>query len=252
MKKLLALVLALCMVFALCACGSTTAPAATAAPAATEAPATEAPAADPSAKGEGVLTYDEYLAAELDTQVVIETYVQNTQTWWDGKASFYTQDESGAYFIYNMPCTEEEYAAISVPGTKLRVTGYKSEWAGEVEIVDATFEVLEGSYLAAPVNVSWSLDALESYMNQLVKFDDMTVEAISFKNGEPGDDIYVTLSKDGVSYEFCVEAYCATTQPNSDVYAAVSGMQVGDLVTVTAFLYWYNGADAHIQTVLFG
>ena len=46
MKKILALVLAMCMVFALCACGSTAAPAASQAPAATQAPAaSEAPAA---------------------------------------------------------------------------------------------------------------------------------------------------------------------------------------------------------------
>lgn len=47
MKKILALVLALCMVFALCACGSTSAPAATEAPADADAPAeADAPAAE--------------------------------------------------------------------------------------------------------------------------------------------------------------------------------------------------------------
>lgn len=51
MKKILAMVLALCMVFALCACGSSAAPAATEAPAA-DAPAAEAPAeAAPAADG---------------------------------------------------------------------------------------------------------------------------------------------------------------------------------------------------------
>ena len=50
MKKIIALVAALCMVFALCACGSSSAPAATSAPAA-EAPAAEAPAADAPAAG---------------------------------------------------------------------------------------------------------------------------------------------------------------------------------------------------------
>ena len=51
MKKILAMLLALCMIFALCACGSPAAPAATEAPAAdaaTEAPAEEAPAAEGS------------------------------------------------------------------------------------------------------------------------------------------------------------------------------------------------------------
>ena len=47
MKKIFALVLALCMVFALCACGSTSAPAATEAPADADAPAeADAPAAE--------------------------------------------------------------------------------------------------------------------------------------------------------------------------------------------------------------
>jgi len=51
MKKILALVLALCMVFALAACGQSSAPAATAAPAAAPAaPAAEAPAAAPAAE----------------------------------------------------------------------------------------------------------------------------------------------------------------------------------------------------------
>ena len=51
MKKILAMLLALCMIFALCACGSSAAPAATEAPAAdvaTEAPTEEAPAAEGS------------------------------------------------------------------------------------------------------------------------------------------------------------------------------------------------------------
>ena len=51
MKKILAMLLALCMIFALCACGQSAAPAATEAPAAdaaTEAPAEEAPAAEGS------------------------------------------------------------------------------------------------------------------------------------------------------------------------------------------------------------
>ena len=50
MKKILALVLALCMVFALCACGQSAAPAATEAPAAADEPAAEAPAEETPAE----------------------------------------------------------------------------------------------------------------------------------------------------------------------------------------------------------
>lgn len=63
MKKILALVLALCMVFALCACGSQQAPTATEAPAA-DAPAAEAPAAP--AAGEKT-SINVCIASEPDT-----------------------------------------------------------------------------------------------------------------------------------------------------------------------------------------
>ena len=53
-------------------------------------------------KSAGVMTYAEYAAAELDTKVVIETYVQAKQSWWEDKATVYTQDKDGAYFLYKM------------------------------------------------------------------------------------------------------------------------------------------------------
>ena len=88
------------------------------------------------------MSYADFDAAELDTEVIVETYVQAKQSWWEDKASFYCQSEDGAYFLYNMPCSMEEYELLS-PGTKICVTGYKSEWAGEVEITDAAFEIQE-------------------------------------------------------------------------------------------------------------
>ena len=39
-----------------------------------------APEATSEPKSEGVMTYEEYAAAELDTQVVVETYVQAKQS----------------------------------------------------------------------------------------------------------------------------------------------------------------------------
>ena len=73
---------------------------------------------DVDAKSEGVMTYAEYAAAAVDTEVTVETYVQAKQGWWEkdgvGVASFYTQDENGGYFLYNMPCSKEEYDALTL------------------------------------------------------------------------------------------------------------------------------------------
>ena len=72
--------------------------------------------------GETVMSYADYVAAELEFPVVIEAYVQAHQSWWDNKITVYAADEDGAYFIYNMTCSEEDGAKL-VPGTKIKVTG---------------------------------------------------------------------------------------------------------------------------------
>ena len=210
--------------------------------------AEEAPAVE--AKSEGVMTYAEYAAAAIDAEVVIECYVQATQSWWDNKITVYAADQEGAYFLYELACSEED-AAKMVPGAKIKVTGYKGAWADEVEVMDGTFEFVEGgiNYIAEPKDMTAVLgtEELISYQNQLAIFKGLTVKAIEFKNGEPGDDIYVTLTLGDAEYDFCVERYL--TGPDTEVYATVSALQAGDVVDVTGFVYWYNGVNTHITAV---
>ncbi len=111
--------------------------------------------AEADVKSEGVMTYAEYVAAPLDSEVVVETYVQAKQSWWENTATVYTQDHDGAYYLYSMACSEEDYAKLT-PGTKIKVTGYKGEWSGEVEIMDATFEFVDDgkTYVAEALDVT--------------------------------------------------------------------------------------------------
>ncbi len=203
---------------------------------------------DQNPPASNAMTYAQYVAAELESEVIIEAYVQAKQSWWENKATFYTADQDGAYFIYEMACTEEQYNQL-VPGTKIRVTGYKSAWAGEIEIIDATFEILEGTYIAPAKDLTDKLGTNEliNYQNQLATFRGMTVVSVSYKNDEPGDDIYVTLSYNGAEYEFCVERYL--TGPETDVYKAVGELQVGDVIDVTGFVYWYENVNTHITAI---
>ena len=207
-------------------------------------------------KGEGALTYAEYAEADLDSEVTIEAYVQATQSWWEDKITVYAQDYEGGYFIYNMACTEEE-SELLVPGQKIRVTGFKSEWAGEVEIVDASFELLDGNrFVARPVDVTELLgtDELVDCQNRLVSFKDLVIEdygdgsAFAYKNPEEKtDDLYFKASLDGEVYEFCVEYYLCNEE--TAVYDAVQNLKIGDTVDITAFLYWYEGANPHVIAV---
>ena len=240
MKKFLAVLMVLCMVLSFVACNKTE-PAET-----TEAPA---PEFDPAKKSEGVMTYAEYDAAALEAEVTIEAYVQATQSWWDNKITAYLQDPEGAYFCYEMACSEEDAAKLTA-GVKIKVKGYKAAWAGEVEITEATFEFVESEkWIAEATDVTALLgtDDLIKHQNKFVTFNGLTVSKIEYKNGEPGDDIYVTVSKDGAEYSFCVERYL--TAPETDVYKAVGELKAGDIVDIDGFLYWYEGVNTHITAV---
>ena len=211
-----------------------------------------------------VMSYEEYMAAELDSNVVIETYVQAKQSWWEDKATLYTQDQDGAYFVYNVACSEEDYEKL-VPGTKIRVNGYKAEWSGEVEIMDGTFEFVEDgdTFLAEAFDATELLgtDELINHQNQFVTFKGLTVEAagqddagndVAFLynwdgSGSEGDDLYFNVSKDGETYSFVIESYlCDST---TDVYAAVKNLEIGQTVDMEGFLYWYEGVNPHITAV---
>lgn len=194
-------------------------------------------------------SYADYVAADLETEVTVATYVQAKQSWWDNKATIYTQNKEGAYFLYEMPCTEEEYNQLT-EGTKIVVTGYKSEWSGEVEIIDATFEIVaDDTFVASPVDLTDKLgtDELIDYQNQKVAFNGLTVVSVAYKNDTPGDDIYVTLSKDDVEYDFCLEYYLNGS--DEEFYNAVGALEAGQVVDVEGFLYWYEGANTHLTKV---
>ena len=266
MKKFVALLLALTIVMAFAGCVTNDNPTTTqkpepttTVPTPTTTVAPTEPEFDPAAKGEGVMTYAQYAAAELQTEVVIEAFVQAKQSWWEGKATFYTVDTEGGYFLYNMPCTEEEFNQL-VPGTHIRVTGWKAEYAGEVEIIDSTFEILnDGTYIAEATDITELLAAenLADYMNRFVSVKGATVvacndngDAFMYKwngSGSEGDDLYFCISVNGATYTFCVESYLCGN--GSECYEAVEALKVGDVIDLEGFLYWYNGAQPHITSV---
>ena len=149
-----------------------------------------------------------------------------------------------------------------MPGTKIRVSGYKSEWSGQVEIIDGTFEILEGSYIAEPTDVTALLgtDELADHMNELVTFTGVTVApstdadgnevAYLYKwngTGADGDDLYFNVAVGDSTYSFTVESYLRGA--GTEVYEAVKQLQIGDTIDLVGFLYWYEGPNPHIISV---
>ena len=244
MKKIIALLLVAVMALTFVACGKD----------------------DPAAKSKGVMTHDEYLAAAEQSVAVIEAYVQDTQSWWDNKITVYAQDPDGGYFLYNMVCSEEDAAKL-VPGTKILAKRSKTSWAGEIEIMEGTIEILDGTWIAEPLDVTALLgtDELIDHQNEKVAFKGMTVEASTDADGneaaflynwdgsgEEGSDsdLYFNVSVNGNTYTFCVEYYLCG--PDSQAYQAVQNLKVGDVIDLEGFLYWYEGVQPHITAVTAG
>ena len=267
MKKLLSLLLALGVVCSLAGCASSSDGSQSDASQSSSASGSSSQADGSQAAGSQtdvqVMSYDEYMAAAVDDAVTIEAYVQAKQSWWEDQATVYAQDEDGAYFLYNMACSQEDYEKL-VPGTCIRVSGYKSEWSGEVEIIDATFEIVEGdTFLAEPLDVTDLLgtDELINHQNQLVDFKGLTVVAagqdeagndVPFLynwdgSGTQGDDLYFNVSVGGQTYTFTVESYLCDS--STEVYKAVENLKIGQVIDAEGFLYWYEGVNPHITSI---
>ena len=206
------------------------------------------------------MSYGDYVDVPVDSFVVVEAYIQDKQSWWFdskagyGKGTFYLQDSSGgAYFLYELKCTEEEYNALAI-GTRVQLQGYKAEWNGEVEIIDATYTIIPyATYIAQAFDITDKLDdeSLIDYQNRKVAFKGMTVSGEFMYGwngaGSEGGDLYFKADVDGKTYTFVVESYLRGA--DTDVYKAVKALKVGDVIDMEGFLYWYEGAQPHITSV---
>ena len=289
MRKILALVLALCLALSMAACAGDN----TSSSESSQASASESSTAEESSQAEEsseeaseesseagedasqsseaesapVMSYDEYMAAEVDDAVTIQAYVQAKQSYYaeQGTATVYLQDQDGGYFAYDMACTQEDYDAM-VEGTKIQVSGFKAEWSGEIEIMDGQLDeiIADDTFVAEAFDATSLLgtEELEEHQNEKVSFTGLTVAPSKDANGNEtaflynydgsgtqGDDVYfnVTVGDSEEVYSFLVESYLCGS--DTEVYKAVEALEVGQTIDCEGFLYWYEGANPHITSL---
>lgn len=195
--------------------------------------------------------YADFIAAENDTELELLVSVQDHESWWDNKVTVYAQDDDGGYLLYELNCDENTANAMT-PGTLIRVKGYKSEWSGELEIVDGTAEIIAGGCdgkVYDPVdltNLIGNNAELEKHMNQKASFKNLTV--VDFSQEEGSDGYLNVTDANGTAITFVVRRYL--TPADSDVAKAVGALQAGDVVDLTTFVYWYEGPEARIIEVV--
>lgn len=244
MKKLLTIMLSVLMVFGLAACGKDENDDNTDEPANGGNEVVEVTAKD---------DYASFMAADVDAEVEVLMYVQAHQAWWEkdgqGVMTLYGMDKDGGYFVYEAKMDKETADSIK-EGTLVKVTGVKAEWAGEVEIMDATVEVLgeTKTFEATDVtDVVADSEKLATYMNQKIAMKGLEVVEVSVKDSEYDPDLYITCKLGDTEVNLCVENYL--TGPDTEVYMTGKDLTAGTIIDVEGFLYWYEGANPHVTSI---
>lgn len=194
--------------------------------------------------------FQDYMDADLDTELELVVTIQDIEPWWDGKITLYCRDNDGGYLLYETPCATEEEAEALVPGTMLKVTGVKSEWAGELELVDTKYEIVKGKgkiYDAVDFTSLIGNDAeLAKHITEKGLFKNLTV--VSYDKAEGKDGYLLVKDANGTEITFVVRRYL--TPDGSEVANAVAELKAGDVVDLEAYVYWYNAPESRITKVV--
>ena len=276
MKKLICLLLVLMMLCGLAACGgseettTTAAPEQSAAEETTAAAAeetttaaaeetttepeptttTEPPLAGDEIRSDNVSDYEKFLATDDNMMVFVDTYVQATTPWADDRVNIYAQSEDGAYYLYHTACPPVDAEKL-VPGTKIRISGYKSSKFGGATIEDGIFQVLEDEEprifeaqdISALLGPQEATEELALLINSLVRIPQLTVVKAA-EQQEDGDLIFYA-SVNGTTYMYKVEA--DLTDSSTTLYQSVQNLAVDDVFGLEAFLTY--GEDGMCPTV---
>ena len=202
-------------------------------------------------------TYEDFLAAELDTELELLMSVQCAYIDYKGNGYVFLQDDNGATFGYCEGADETLFNAMT-PGTLVRVKGYKGEWSGELELIDATYEIIAGAYdgknydaidLTDKVGDN---DTLATHMNKKSSFKGLTVKEWLYNWDGKGEretsDIYLTCTcPNGNDIQFVIKT--GMYDCNSELFQFVETLQAGDVVDVESFMYWYEGPQPYVNAI---
>lgn len=221
----------------------------------------------------GVMSYEEFMAAENGDFVRIQGYISAKQSWYADKATMYLTDAKGeGYFAYEIPMTQEEYNTKYTVGTCLELKATKTIYSGEHEIMGSnlnSIKVVEDAYamdqiaidVSNDVSVAATSKVQNAYFTAVLKVKEYTTtdpnatvalnKAYGFKGDAATDDLYFTLvDKNGNELSCCVERYL--TGPDTSVYQKVlsADFVIDAYVKVTGYMYFYDDKpNPHITSI---
>lgn len=178
------------------------------------------------------ISYDDFIAADTDAEVIVKGYVQAVGDDMDGIQSFFIAEEGSnkTVFIYQAPTTADLKA-----GDFVKVDGFKAVYYEAPQVVKSTVEILDGTKTVGPVAVT---DISEVAANQFV-----TLRGYTFINeADNGGYPEFTLVKDSKTIHVRISKYYNDVTGDF-AKALIASVKVGDIVNVSGFKSTYKQED---------
>lgn len=175
------------------------------------------------------ISYDEFIAADTDAEVIVKGYVQAVGEDMSGKQSFYIAEEGSdkTVFIYQAPTTANLKA-----GDFVKIDGFKEVYYEAPQIVKSAVEILDGTKTVGPVPAT---DIAEVAANQFV-----TLSGYTFVNEEEiGGYPEFTLTKGEETLHVRISKYYNDVAGDF-AKALIASVNSGDIVNVSGFKTIYK------------
>ena len=197
-----------------------------------------------------VLTFDEYVAAAKDDNVVVRGIISGFIRKANGASanSFYMHDADGGYYIYALTSDPVTDLGLAV-GMEVMVTGIKDIYNGTHEVKNAVVEIVNETPVAVtPVdfteiftNAGALTDAALAYKQALL----VTIHGAELQ-AQSADDIsggyYRFKIGELSSYLRISGSACPLSKDEQDAFKAAHTANVGRTATVTGVICVYNNA----------
>ena len=197
-----------------------------------------------------ILSYAEFLATADGETVVVEAHIQALHSWQGesgvGTASIHAESYEGGYYFHMLNCSSAEYSTLEL-GTGIVVRGTKDTYNGEVRVISGEIlEILPENWVVVPEDMTDIIDdadELIKHQNRHVYFKNLIFSSIELGYNQYSLKFYY----ENILYTFILKDSLIDNTSKTSIIA--KNLAQGDIVDVSAFLYWNNGATPYISGI---
>jgi len=198
----------------------------------------------PIAPDKTVLTWDEFVAAEDDTPVVVKGVIGGIVET-SKENDLYLQDENGGYFVYKLAVKPSEQG-LKV-GMTVRVSGIRDTYYGVNQITDAKVEILDATTKeVAPIDITQVFKGAENLKAaSLTKYQSMfvTIKGATVLGQDSNNSTYFNFSLAGKQAYVRISSVTSMLTKDGEIaFKNNVANHIGYSADITGFVSIYNSS----------